>query len=96
MKKLSKFAKVIAVSLISLLCVSLVGCGSTKVIGGIEYDTHGLLNKEKENPNIQYKLVWGNIIWGAVLFETVVAPIYFYGFSIWEPIGPKTKIRDKR
>ena len=79
--------------MIFLLCVSLAGCGSTKVIDGVEYDTHGLFNKdEKKNQNIQYELVWGNIIWGAILCETVVAPIYFYGFSMWEPVGKKTGV----
>lgn len=70
---------------------SLTGCGNTKTINGIEYDTYGLLNKDdKNNPEIQYELIWGNIIWGAILCETIVGPIYFYGFSIWEPVGEKT------
>jgi len=93
MKKISKLATVLAICLIFLLCVSLAGCGNTKVIDGVEYDTYGLFDKdEKKNPNIQYELVWGNIIWGAILCETIVAPIYFYGFSMWEPVGKKTGV----
>jgi len=32
-------------------------------------------------------MIWGNIIWGVILFVTVIAPIYFFGFSMFEPIG---------
>lgn len=80
--------------LVLLLCLSfLSGCADTKVIDNVEYDTYGLFSKdEKMNLNIQYELVWGNIIWGAVLCETIVAPIYFWGFSCWEPVGPKAKV----
>jgi len=68
-----------------------VGCGDTKIIDGIEYDTYGLINDdEKKNPNIQYEVIWGNVVWGAILVETIVAPIYFFGFSLWEPVGKKT------
>lgn len=80
--------------ILMILTTTLVGCARTKVIEGVEYDTYGLLNKdEKQSPNIQYELVWGNIIWGAILCETVVAPIYFFGFSIWEPVGKKSDIK---
>ena len=84
----------LAVCLTTLLCAVITsGCAQSKVIDGVEYDTHGLFNKdEKRNPNIQYELSWGNIILGVVLFETIVAPIYFYGFSMWEPVGKKTEI----
>lgn len=83
-----------AVCLTALLCAIITnGCAQSKVIDGVEYDTHGLFNKDdKKNPNIQYELCWGNIIWGAVLCETIIAPIYFYGFSMWEPVGKKTEI----
>lgn len=65
-------------------------CGDTKVIGGVEYDTYGLINAEgTKNLHIEYKPIWGNIIWGAFLFGTIIAPIYFYGFSMFEPIGKK-------
>ena len=93
MKKLEKTKKVAKVCLILLLCILLSGCGDSKVIEGIEYGTHRLFNQdEKKNPNIQYELVWGNIIWGTILCQTLIAPVYFFGFSIWEPVGKKTKI----
>ena len=71
-----------------------VGCGSQKTIDGVTYDTYGLLDSDdKKNPNIQYEIVWGNVIWGAILFETIVAPIYFFGFSCFEPVGKKSGVK---
>ncbi len=88
MKKI--FTLVLAICLI----LPMSGCGDTKVIKGVGYDTYGLINEdEKKNPDIQYEPVWGNIIWGILLVETVVAPIYFFGFSMFEPVGEKPKIK---
>jgi len=83
--------------LICLLCaiaLLICACGDTKVINGTEYDTYGLLNSDsKKNSNIEYEVIWGNIVWGIVLFETIVAPVYFFGFSLFEPVGPKPLIK---
>lgn len=51
------------------------------------------MNSELEkNKNIEYEVVWGNVIWGALLFETIIAPIYFFGFDLFEPVGKKGAI----
>jgi hypothetical protein len=85
MKKLVK--AMIAVCCIGLLCG---GCSSNKTIEGKEYKTYGLLNQDDNKvATIQYKPCWGNIIWGAVLIETIVGPIYFFGFDMFEPVGKK-------
>ena len=82
-KSLKKF--VIAVLIMSF--VSITGCGDTKRIDGITYDTYGLLNKnEKRNPNIKYRIIIGNIVWSCLLVGAIIAPIYFLGFSIYEPV----------
>jgi uncharacterized lipoprotein NlpE involved in copper resistance len=78
--------------IVILLLISLVimGCGNSKTIDGVEYDTIGIISQEEDkNPNIQYKPIWGNIIWGSLLSGTLIAPIYFFGFSMWEPVGKK-------
>lgn len=91
MRKFKKFA---AVMLVIIMLLVTLGCANSKTIDGVTYDTYGLLNKdEKQNPNIQYELVWGNIFWGAVLVESIFAPIYFFGFSMWEPTGKKTGVK---
>lgn len=82
--------------LVVLICGLLLftACSSPKVIDGVKYDTYGLLNQdEKKNPDIQYEVCWGNVIWGAVLVETVVAPIYFFGFDMFEPVQKKPSIK---
>lgn len=80
--------KTVAIILIAIMF--LMGCGSDKVINGVEYETYGLLNQDDvKSPNIKYKPIWGNIIWGSLLFGTIIAPIYFFGFSMFEPVGIK-------
>lgn len=77
--------KYIAIVFLSLM---LSGCADPKVIDGIKYDTYGILNAdEKKNPNIEYRMVWGNLVWSLILCETIIAPFYFIGFSMYEPIG---------
>jgi len=83
--------KTTALLTIVFLLFFIVGCGDTKVIKGVEYDTCGIINiaLDQKNPDIEYKPIWGNIVWGALLFGTIIAPIYFYGFSMFEPVGGK-------
>uniref|UniRef100_A0A6M3L851 Lipoprotein n=1 Tax=viral metagenome TaxID=1070528 RepID=A0A6M3L851_9ZZZZ len=69
-----------------------IGCGNTKVIDGKEYDTYGLLNISDKNPNIEYRTIVGNVIWSIILIETIIFPIYFIGFSLYEPIGIKGNV----
>lgn len=84
--------KVILVAVGASMLLS--GCADTKTICGVTYDSYGLFNADdKKNPDIQYKLVIGNLIWGVLLFETIIAPVYFFGFSIMEPVGPKPNVK---
>ncbi|MFA6365174.1 MAG: hypothetical protein WCW78_02120 [Candidatus Paceibacterota bacterium] len=65
----------------------------TKVIDGVEYSDYGLLDQSRnENPNIEYKPNWTNIVVGAVLIETVIAPVYIFGYHFMEPVGPRPAI----
>ena len=67
---------------------AIVGCGNVKNIDGVTYDTYGLINKsDKKNDKIEYKVIWGNVIWAVILMETIIAPIYFFGFSMFEPVA---------
>lgn len=86
-------------SLVLALAVILVlsGCGHNLVVNGKERKTIGVVNiivndfslLEPKYPDVQYRIIWGNVIWGAILCETIIAPIYFFGFSIFEPVGLK-------
>lgn len=79
--------------LLSLLLASalaLQACADPMTIEGVTYDTYGLFNEsEKRNPDVEYHLCVGNVVWGIILIETVVFPVYFFGFSLYEPIGRK-------
>ena len=70
------------------LALALVGCGRTACIDGKTYDTYGLLNQDSsKNSKIEYRLIVGNVIWSVILCESIVFPLYFIGFSLYEPIG---------
>lgn len=86
--------KVIAATMAVVMAASLMGCAKPKIINGVKYGGYGLLNEEEmKNPGIKYEVVWGNVFWGVVLIETVIAPIYFFGFSLYEPVGPAPGIK---
>jgi hypothetical protein len=75
-----------------MVLVFMVGCSSSKVIDGKKYKPYGLINEDdRKDPDIEYDLVFGNLVWTVLLCETIVAPIYFIGFDLFEPIGKKEK-----
>lgn len=82
--------KFVVMCLVLMMLVSFSGCGDVKTIDGLTYDTYGLINESsKKNPDIEYELIIGNVIWSVILVETAVFPIYFIGFSMYEPVGKK-------
>jgi len=82
-----------AITLALTIAVATQACADPKTIDGITYDTYGLFNEsEKKNPQVEYHLSVGNVIWSIILIETVVFPIYFLGFSLYEPIGRKGEV----
>jgi len=82
------FKKLISVLVIVSMIFLVSACGRTKTINNKEYDTVGLFNEH--NPKIEYKVIWGNVILGIILIETIIAPIYFFGFSCMEPVRIKS------
>ena len=80
--------RVFAIFLVVVFMFAITSCGDPKTIDGITYDTYGLISaKDDKNPEVEYKTIWGNVVWGVILVETIVAPIYFFGFSMFEPVG---------
>ena len=69
----------------------LTACGADeKTINGVTYGTYGLVNKDDmRNPNIQYSLSGWSIFWSIIFVETIIAPIYFIGWDLYEPVGVK-------
>ena len=86
--------KVITLITLIAFALAVTGCSDRKVIDGVDYDTYGLFNQDdKKNPEIEYNLVWGNLIWGIILIETIIAPVYFFGFDLFEPVGKKPQVK---
>ena len=82
MKKL-----IAALALSSLL---MVGCGQPKVIEGKYLPTYGLINQdENKDPTIRYEVSVGNMVWSVIFCETVVVPLYFFGWSLFNPVAKK-------
>jgi len=78
-------------AIILLVVAVLAGCGTPRTINGKHHDTVGLLSDESErDPCVRYKTIVGNAVWGTILFGTVAAPVYFFGFSLYEPVGAKS------
>lgn len=64
----------------------LSGCGTSIKTDHITYETYGLLNSEKfKHDDMCYSASVGSVILGVLLIETVVAPIYIFGFDVMEP-----------
>jgi hypothetical protein len=79
--------KIISVFVIICFILIMTGCGQDKTIDGKHYKTYGLLTLDQKDPNIKYEIIMGNVIWSVILIETLVFPVYFIGFSLYEPVG---------
>lgn len=85
-----------------LVCFLFVyGCGQSMVLDvpaktqtghkTVQIGTYGLFNQDDQmNPNVKYRIIIGNVIWSVILCETIVVPIYFIGWSLYEPVRLKT------
>jgi hypothetical protein len=83
--------------LAALIAVSLVlsGCGQPLSTNQKTYPTYGLFNESTDkSKDVCYKISVGNIVWSIILVETIVAPIYFVGFSLYNPVRMKKSAND--
>ena len=62
-----------------------LGCADSKVIDDKTYHAYGLLTMNQQDPSIRYSKCWGNVFWGVVLVETIVIPIWLFGWGLYEP-----------
>jgi hypothetical protein len=86
----------VSITICILFLFTFIGCGDIKIINWHEYDTYGITNKsEKKDPDIEYRVIVGNVVWSIILFETIIAPIYFICFSLYEPVGVKDHSKPK-
>lgn len=81
--------KLIACVLVASMAVALAGCASNKEICGTTYKPYGFFNMDDKNPNVEYDVSAGNIVWGIILFETIAVPVILWGWYLWEPTHSK-------
>ena len=75
---------------VAACCLVLSGCGNTKIIRGIEYNTYGLANQsDRQNPDIEYELSLGSVFWAVIFSETIIVPLYVILYDLYQPVGPK-------
>lgn len=73
------------------LSLLLSACGADeKHINGVTYDTYGIFNEgETKNDDIHYEISGWSIFWSILFSETIIVPIYFIGFDLYEPVIQK-------
>ncbi len=83
-------------SLIALSLLALTACADSKTINGRKVNSYGLLSVaadalDKPQDDVEYQLCAGNVFWGIMTSGGIIGPLYFFGFSLYEPVGPKSK-----
>ena len=70
--------------------LTISSCAESKTIDGVTYRPYGLLNETTcKNDSIQYQASGWAIVSGIVFCETIVVPVYTFGFNLYEPVGKK-------
>lgn len=63
---------------------------STTVDTTINFEPCGIFDKDEiQNEKIKYEVCWGNVIWSCIFVETIIVPIQYIGYYLWEPVGLK-------
>jgi len=81
------------------MSLMILSCGSDKKICFVNDDgekechvfqQYGLFDQDKQNPNVEYKVVTGNVVWGILGFEMgLIPPVVLFGWYLYEPVGAK-------
>lgn len=82
------------ISLLAAMSILIVGCGHPQYLGdGASkkyYPTYGLFNDgSNKSKNACYEISIGNVVWSVILIETIIGPLYFVGWSLYNPVRLK-------
>jgi len=80
--------KIVNLIAASALVLALSGCAEDRTICGTKYQAYGLFNPEKKNPKVDYEVSIGSIVVGAIFIESIIVPIYVFGWDLFEPTHP--------
>ena len=85
MKKGMMFIALIAMLLISTSCAD---SKKFKKLDGTEFiaNPYGWASTDQKIDGVQYQLCSGNIVWSIILGETIIAPILFTAYGLYEPV----------
>ena len=73
----------------------LAGCGAPLSTPQKEYPTYGLVNESSSKSKaVCYEVSVGNVLLAILFVETIVVPIYIFGFSLYNPVRLKTDPTD--
>jgi len=79
--------------ILMVVAMLFASCASKKTIDGKTYRTYGVLNEDiYKNDSIQYRVSGWAIVSGIIFSETIIVPVYVFGFHLWEPIYKKNKL----
>jgi hypothetical protein len=83
--------KTLAVLLIASMSVLAAGCGHELETAKKTYPTYGFFNQDKyKSDDVCYEVSVGNVLLSVLLIESVIGPVYFVGFSLFNPIRLKS------
>jgi len=91
--------KIVVTLLIICMAILFIGCADDKIICGEKVETYGLLSFNDEKDWVDYEISISNVFWGMVLVETIIVPIWLFGFELYEPqkaVFPCDEIEDFR
>jgi hypothetical protein len=79
------------IALLLAASLALSGCGRPLTTeGGKTYPTYGLFNESTaKSNNMCYEILVGNVVWSIILIETIIFPVYFIGWDIYNPVREK-------
>lgn len=84
-----------SIAAIVALSLLLAGCGTYSTPEARPYQSYGPFNASTyKSKNVCYEVSAWSIIWGIVLVETIVAPIYFFGYNLYNPTRLKKSADD--
>lgn len=77
----------------AMMALALAGCSHSLTTPDHTYKPYGLINDTKKSDKVCYDTNVADVILGVIFMETIVAPIYIFGFNVEEPTSlkdPKT------
>ena len=76
--------------LLLLMLIINISCADSKnfEIDGkqVTVEPYGWADLDKKNKNIRYETNVGNVVWSILLCQTIVAPVVFTGWYLFEPV----------